>query len=1040
MSGLAMPSISLLHFTDLHIGMKELPADWPTIEFRLFEDLEHVHSLSGPWDLLLFTGDLAFSGRHDEFERVQGFLERLWERFRELGCDPKLLVVPGNHDLAWPPEDFVTKLRRGWREVGFRRDFWTDDNSGNRGLVREAFAAYEAWWSELCREQANGGAVRIPVLLPTTSGVLPGDFSATFEKSGVALGLLGLNTTFLQLRKGMRRGSLAVDKYQFQEASEHDLPKWVKRHDACLLMTHHPPAWLSVATREDLHAHVVDVARPALHLYGHMHRSEQSQSSHNGGPSERQLQGASLFGVERWGTRWEQRIHGYSACKLEFKGDKTILRIWPRRMVRLPEVGFRLRPDQDYDPASGSEEIEPIVISRHRGARDLSPWRSQAAVELGEMGLHVWRPEDRGQQRAREFARLTRKLDEWLMEEPRKHGSPRVRVLWLVGEDVPHRADSMHACLTHASATGHTVADAGRDPSLAGRGVEWCLRHPPASPPLIGVELDASQSQQVWIDSRNALLAARNAVCVPEHEYARLIVAGEEEQAEAAARALEVLAEMITVDSKGRPKGRPGISFSGIVRSSEHVFDRGLPMTARKLFGRARDLQRLRDAWSSKTIRVVPVVAFGGTGKSALVNEWLREMDETGYDEAGRVLAWSFYSQGTRENLVSADEFVNYAREWLGDDEEVTLSPWAKGDKLASLIKRQGRFLLVLDGMEPLQHPLDSPEELGGRLTDDSLRALLEGLASDDWEGLCVVTTRVELTDLAPFETTRSGDPATVELLPLGNLDDRQGAELLEHLIGREADFQELQEAVQGVGGHALALTLLGNYIRDVHGGDLAGRFDLEELSEDKREGEHARRVMASYARWLAEQKRTAELAILNLIGLFDRPAEPSAMSALLGDSDLSPLTAGLDRVGGVAWNQAVATLQKMGLLNEDAPESPGMLDAHPLVREHSAMSCADSGRCGSRVTASSSTTTASSRRITSRPSRSGWERCTQRSPTAAPPICISGCSTRCCSSAYGAAAGSTSRRDALASRAAIWSPCRTTSSIAGGPSCASWR
>jgi len=929
-----MPSVSLLHFTDLHIGMKELPADWPTIELRLFEDLERVREMSGAWDLLLFTGDLAFQGGQEEFARVQEFLERLWARFRELDCDPKLVAVPGNHDLTWPSAEEAASVRDGWRDVGFRRDFWGDDNAGNRELVRAAFAAYEAWWGGLCSNQTSKDTARIPVLPLRTTGLLPGDFSTTFEKDGVELGLLGLNTAFLQLRDGLRRGSLGVDKYQFLAACDRPLPGWVKNHDACLLVTHHPPAWLSARTRRDLHENVVDVVRPALHLYGHMHRPEQLQSSRNGGPAQRRLQGASLFGVERWGTSWEKRIHGYSACRLEINGGETVLHIWPRRMVRLPFGAFRLRPDQDYDLDSGSEEIEPLVIQRHSGARGVSPSRSRAAVGLGAMGLGAWRPGETDERSSRRFLKLTQRLDEWLAEPPRKSGSARIRVLWLVGEDVPHRSDALRACLAHASTRSHVVVDAARDPALAGRGAEWCLRNSPGSPPLIGVELDADQSRDVWIQSRNLLFAAANAVSPPEREYARLIVAGDEEQAAAAARVLESLVEILTIDAKGRPLARP-ISFTGIVRSSDHVFNRGLPMTSKKLFGRGRDLQKLRDAWISRTARVVPVVAFGGTGKSALVNEWLREMDSAGYDEAAKVLAWSFYSQGTRENLVSADEFVAFARRWLGDDEEVTLSAWARGDKLASLIKQHSRFLLVLDGMEPLQHPLDSPEDLAGSLTDDSLRALLEGLAGDDWDGLCVVTTRLELTDLAAFETTTLGESATVTQLPLGNLDTRYGAELLQHLIERESDPEELRQAANDVGGHALALTLLGNYIRDVHGGDLSGRYDLEELTEDRREGEHARRVMTTYAGWLTGQGRTAELAILNLIGLFDRPAEPTAMSALLGEDDLGLLTLGLDHVGGIAWNHAVAALQSMGLLNEDAPESPGVLDAHPLVREH---------------------------------------------------------------------------------------------------------
>ncbi len=49
------------------------------------------------------------------------------------------------------------------------------------------------------------------------------------------------------------------------------------------------------------------------------------------------------------------------------------------------------------------------------------------------------------------------------------------------------------------------------------------------------------------------------------------------------------------------------------------------------------------------------------------------------------------------------------------------------------------RTLLVLDGLEPLQHPAKSPVK--GELKDPAIHALLRGLAAKN-NGLCVVTTR----------------------------------------------------------------------------------------------------------------------------------------------------------------------------------------------------------------------------------------------------------------------------------------------------------
>ena len=60
--------------------------------------------------------------------------------------------------------------------------------------------------------------------------------------------------------------------------------------------------------------------------------------------------------------------------------------------------------------------------------------------------------------------------------------------------------------------------------------------------------------------------------------------------------------------------------------------------------------------------------------------------------------------------------------------------------------------------------------------------------------------------------------------MKLENLGVEDASDLLQHLIRTEAQYEELDAAVREVGCHALAITLLGNYLRDVHGGDLRGR------------------------------------------------------------------------------------------------------------------------------------------------------------------------------------------------------------------------
>jgi hypothetical protein len=110
------------------------------------------------------------------------------------------------------------------------------------------------------------------------------------------------------------------------------------------------------------------------------------------------------------------------------------------------------------------------------------------------------------------------------------------------------------------------------------------------------------------------------------------------------------------------------------------------------------------------------------------------------------VFGWSFYRQGTSGGASSGDEFLDAALAWFGDPDPRVGTAWEKGERLATLIARR-RTLLILDGLEPLQSP-PGPRE--GRLREPSLQALLRELAAFN-VGLCVITTRVAVADLAQY-------------------------------------------------------------------------------------------------------------------------------------------------------------------------------------------------------------------------------------------------------------------------------------------------
>ncbi len=353
----------------------------------------------------------------------------------------------------------------------------------------------------------------------------------------------------------------------------------------------------------------------------------------------------------------------------------------------------------------------------------------------------------------------------------------------------------------------------------------------------------------------------------------------------------------------------------------------GLPETGyERLVGRDAELKRLDEAWADRNTNILSLVAEGGAGKSALVNEWLKRMQADSYRGAEAVLGWSFYSQGSKERATSAEPFLNWALEKLGIRLDTT-SATAKGEAIAEALARR-RVLLVLDGCEPLQHGLGSQQ---GELKDLGLRALLRRFAAmppTEAHGLVVVTSRLAVKDIA-----RRKDGAA-PVLDVGELSDDAGAALLRDNGVRGTDA-EMRAAARAFDGHPLALGLLASFLKETRAGDIRRRDRIREFFADPENPrhDHARRVMESYeAEWLASQP--VPHAVMHMVGLFDRPASGECLAALRRKPVISGLTDAIVDLDEGAWQRAVVRLRDVRLLAPQDPTVPDALDAHPLVRE----------------------------------------------------------------------------------------------------------
>ncbi len=375
-----MTSLSWLHFSDLHCGMPEQGILWANIEKKLFEDLKKLREYCGPWDIIFMTGDLVHSGR--EFDKFTERFNRLYKFLKEeLGSDPVLLPVPGNHDLYRPDEKLPeARVLKSWDEdEGVQNEFWQISENRYRELIEKSFSEYTKWYSN-------------PSLSHTPSqmkqGCLPGEFSATIEKNGIKLGIVGLNTSFLQLSAGDYEGKLALHPSQLTAVCGEQVNDWVERHHLCFLLTHHPPQWLGEKARRYLNEEIAVPGRFAMHFFGHMHGTKYSKITVGGSESKRYWQENSLFGLKYFKRNGDEmeRIHGYAAGRLVFNVNENTgeLRFWPRK-AELHDAGYWHIVEDSSITLNDDHGTKPEIIG-------LNPVAGSAARSISSLPVYDLMP------------------------------------------------------------------------------------------------------------------------------------------------------------------------------------------------------------------------------------------------------------------------------------------------------------------------------------------------------------------------------------------------------------------------------------------------------------------------------------------------------------------------------------------------------------------------------------------------------------------------------------------------------------------------
>lgn len=256
--------ITWLHLSDFHFASQEGWDRRQTLKALLRYLSERAEKLWSP-DFIFATGDIAWSGRRDEFEQAQLF-------FRELGKSlglsedefrTRLFVIPGNHDVdrgaIGPMDDFMVAGLLG--SEGAARQELLAKTMGDAATMRLLGRRLTEYY--LFTGRQLGDARRVPEERPWRV-----DFR---EVAGVEVAILQLNTAcFSGPKDGPEK--LLLGRHQVDEALAEGSTARLR-----IVLQHHPFGFLadSVEVKNRLRQ------RDGGHflLRGHLHDTEVEQTS-----------------------------------------------------------------------------------------------------------------------------------------------------------------------------------------------------------------------------------------------------------------------------------------------------------------------------------------------------------------------------------------------------------------------------------------------------------------------------------------------------------------------------------------------------------------------------------------------------------------------------------------------------------------------------------------------------------------------------------------------------------------------------------------
>ena len=223
--------LTFIHLSDIHFSSGDDASQFDLnqqIRRALLDDLATRPAAGADYDALLITGDIAYSGKKEEYETAKHFLE---EVYSQTGLSMNgTYVVPGNHDVdrahvqpTFPLWASHAEIRQHANRVHWRATIQTQLQKDPSRLLLSPLHAYNDF--------AQGCGC------PTTADELA--WSLEFPRPlefGFTVRLCGLNSALIS-DEGDEPAKLLVSEFQTTKLCD-------TLGEVNVVMSHHPPDWL----------------------------------------------------------------------------------------------------------------------------------------------------------------------------------------------------------------------------------------------------------------------------------------------------------------------------------------------------------------------------------------------------------------------------------------------------------------------------------------------------------------------------------------------------------------------------------------------------------------------------------------------------------------------------------------------------------------------------------------------------------------------------------------------------------------------------